>query len=149
MTINEIIALANAGFSKDEIMALNTQTYTQPQPQPQPQNLGGNFQPQQQNLGGNFKPQPQNWGGGFQPQGQYQNIAQFPNLTGMYIPGQAENAGKHDSNVDVLNALQGLTAAVQNKNVNMTQNHVPKVEKTEDVLASIINPTYEGLGKEE
>ena len=133
MTINEIIALAKSGFSKDEIMALNTQTYTQPQPQPQPQT----------------QPQTQNWGGGFQPHGQYQNIAQFPNLTGMYIPGQAENAGKQASNVDVLNALQGLTAAVQNKNVNMTQNQVPKVEKTEDVLASIINPTYEGLGKDE
>ena len=131
MTINEIIALANAGFSKDEIMALNTQTYTQPQPQTSPYI------------------QPQNWGGGFQPQGQYQNISQFPNLTGMYIPGQAENAGKHDSNVDVLNALQGLTAAVQNKNVNMTQNQVPKVDTTEDVLASIINPTYDGLGKDE
>ena len=100
-------------------------------------------------MGGNFQPQQQNWGGGFQPQGQYQNIAQFPNLTGMYIPGQTENASKHDSNVDVLNALQGLTAAVQNKNVNMTQNQVPKADTTEDVLASIINPTYEGLGKDE
>lgn len=38
---------------------------------------------------------------------------------------------------------------MQNKNVNMTQNQIPKVEKTEDVLASIINPTYEGLGKDE
>ena len=130
MTINEIIALANAGFSKDEIMALNT--HPQPQPQPQPQ----------------ITPYAQNWGGGFQPQGQYQNISQFPNLTGMYIPGQAENYGKQASNVDVLNALQGLTAAVQNKNVNMTQNQVPKVDTTEDVLASIINPTYEGLGKD-
>ena len=123
MTINEIIALANAGFSKDEIMALNTQ----PQPQPQPQ----------------LSPYAQSWGGGFQPQGQYQN------LTGMYIPGQTENDGKQASNVDVLNALHGLTAAVQNKNVNITQNHVPKVDTTEDVLASIINPTYEGLGKDE
>ena len=79
----------------------------------------------------------------------YQNMSQFPNITGMYIPGQAENAGKHDSNVDVLNALQGLTAAVQNKNVNMTQNQIPKVNTTEDVLASIINPTYDGLGKDE
>ena len=121
MTINEIIALANAGFSKDEIMALNTQTYTQPQPQPQ----------------------PQNWGGGFQNYGQ-----NFSQLTGMHVPGQGENSGKQASNVDVLTALQGLTAAVQNKNVNITQNKVPKVEKTEDVLASIINPTYEGLGKE-
>ena len=137
MTINEIIALANAGFSKDDIMALNNQTYTQPQPHPQPQTS-----PYTQL-------QPQSWGGGFQPQGQFQNMAQFPNLTGMYIPGQAENAGKHDSNVDVLNALQGLTAAVQNKNVNMTQNQVHKVDTTEDVLASIINPTYDGLGKDE
>ena len=118
MTINEIIALANAGFSKNEIMALNTQTYTQPQPQPQ----------------------PQNWGGGFQ------NFSQY---TGMHVPGQGENSGKQASNVDVLTALQGLTAAVQNKNVNMTQNQIPKIEKTEDVLASIINPTYEGLGKDE
>ena len=128
MTINELIALANAGFTKAEIMALNTQPQPQPQPQPSPYT----------------QLQPQNWGGGFQTNGQ-----NFSQLTGMHVPGQGENVGKQASNVDVLTALQGLTAAVQNKNVNMTQNQIPKVEKTEDVLASIINPTYEGLGKEE
>ena len=67
----------------------------------------------------------------------------------MHVPGQGENTVKQASNLDVLTALQGLTAAVQNKNVNITQNQIPKMEKTEDVLASIINPTYEGLGKDE
>ena len=47
---------------------------------------------------------------------------------------------------DVLDALKNLTRSVQNNNVNMMQNQMPKQVTTEDAIASIINPpNYEGL----
>ena len=47
---------------------------------------------------------------------------------------------------DVLSTLKSLTRAVQSNNINLMQNAVPKQVKTEDAIASIINPpNYEGL----
>ena len=47
---------------------------------------------------------------------------------------------------DVLDALKNLTRSVQNNNVNMMQNQMPKQVTTDDAIASIINPPdYEGL----
>jgi hypothetical protein len=66
---------------------------------------------------------------------------QMPN--GYYAySGYPQNSQQND----VLDALKNLTRSVQNNNVNMMQNQMPKQVTTEDAIASIINPpNYEGL----
>ena len=57
-----------------------------------------------------------------------------------------QNSQQNSQQNDVLDALKNLTRSVQNNNVNMMQNQMPKQVTTEDAIASIINPpNYEGL----
>ena len=70
---------------------------------------------------------------------------QFPQMFPQAQP-QAQPAIQAGDQNDVLGALKSLTSAVQNNNVNLMQNTVPKQVTTEDAIASIINPpNYEGL----
>ena len=63
-----------------------------------------------------------------------------------YPQTQTQHARQISDQNDVLSALKSLTSAVQNNNVNLMQNAVPKHVTTEDAIASIINPpNYEGL----
>ena len=135
MTLDNLITLISAGFTKDEILTMSgTATQRAPQPQPHPQ------------------PQPQ-----FYPQSQtpvqgVQGYAQmFPQEQAQAQPQpqaypQTQQIQQISEQNDVLNALKSLTSAVQNNNVNLMQNAVPKPVTTEDAIASIINPpNYEGL----
>jgi hypothetical protein len=62
------------------------------------------------------------------------------------INGYPQNINQNSQQNDVLDALKNLTRSVQNNNVNMMQNQMPKQVTTEDAIASIINPpNYEGL----
>ena len=62
------------------------------------------------------------------------------------INGYPQNINQNSQQNDVLDALKNLTRSVQNNNVNMMQNKMPKQVTTEDAIASIINPpNYEGL----
>jgi hypothetical protein len=147
MTLDNLITLISAGFTKEEILTMSgtaTQRAPQPQPQPQPQ---PHPQPQSQ-------PQPQ-----FYPQN-YQQV-QTPvqgvqGYTQMFPQAQAQpqtqaypqtqQIQQISEQNDVLSALKSLTSAVQSNNVNLMQNTVPKQVTTEDAIASIINPpNYEGL----
>ena len=137
MTLDNLITLITAGFTKDEILTMSgtaTQRAPQPQPQPQPQ-TPPQFYPQdsaayqsRQNYMQAYAQQD--------PQGYAQQNPQ----------GYAQQARQIGDQNDVLSALKSLTSAVQSNNVNLMQNAVPKQVTTEDAIASIINPpNYDGL----
>ena len=139
MTLDNLITLITAGFTKDEILTMSgtaTQRAPQPQPQPQPHFYPQNYQQAQtpvQGVQGYTQQFPQMF-----PQAQEQAHA-YPQTQEQ----QARQIGDHN---DVLCALKSLTSAVQSNNVNLMQNAVPKQVTTEDAIASIINPpNYEGL----
>ena len=137
MTLDNLITLITAGFTKDEILTMSgTATQRAPQPQPQPQ-------PQLQLYPQSY---PQNQGQGVQ--GYTQQFPQgYPQAqTQAYPQTQAQQIQQIGDQNDVLSALKSLTSAVQSNNVNLMQNAVPKQVTTEDAIASIINPpNYEGL----
>lgn len=147
MTLDNLITLITAGFTKEEILTMSgatTQRAPQPQPQPQP-----HPQPQPQ-------PQfyPQNYQQSQTPaQGVQGYEQQFPQMfpqaqpqAQAYPQTQAQQARQIGDQNDVLSALRSLTSAVHSNNVNLMQNTVPKQVTTEDAIASIINPpNYEGL----
>lgn len=143
MTLDNLITLITAGFTKDEILTMSgtaTQRAPQPQPQPHPQPQP---QPQLQLYPQSY---PQNQGQGVQ--GYTQQFPQgYPQAqTQAYPQTQAQQIQQIGDQNDVLSALKSLTSAVQSNNVNLMQNAVPKQVTTEDAIASIINPpNYEGL----
>jgi hypothetical protein len=137
MTLDNLITLISAGFTKEEILTMSgttTQRAPQPQPQPQPQFYPQNYQQTQEPVQG-----VQGYTQMF-PQAQAQPQPQA------YPQTQAQQARQIGDQNDVLSALKSLTSAVQSNNVNLMQNTVPKQVTTEDAIASIINPpNYEGL----
>ena len=150
MTIEQIIALTQAGFTKDDILAMNVQTQQMPvQTQQMPvqtqhmpvQNQQMPVQTQQMPVQTQQMP-VQNQQMQTPPLPPYQ---QMPN--GYYsYSGYPQNINQNSQQNDVLDALKNLTRSVQNNNVNMMQNQMPKQVTTEDAIASIINPpNYEGL----
>ena len=139
MTLDNLITLITAGFTKDEILTMSgtaTQRAPQPQPQPQPQ-----FYPQ------NYQQTPVQGAQGYTqqfPQMFPQAQAQAQPQTQAYP--QTQQIQQISDQNDVLSALKSLTSAVQSNNVNLMQNTVPKQVTTEDAIASIINPpNYDGL----
>ena len=118
MTIEQIITLTQAGFTKDDIIAMSGQTQQMP------------VQTQQMPV---------------QTQQIPAQTQQMPN--GYYAySGYTQNMNQDSKQNDVLDALKNLTRTVQSNNVNMMQNQMPKQVTTEDAIASIINPpNYEGL----
>lgn len=141
MTLDNLITLITAGFTKDEILTMSgtaPQRAPQPQPHPQPQpQLYPQSYPQNQGQGvQGYAPQFPQMFPQAQPQAQTQTQA-YP---------QTQQIQQISEQNDVLNALKSLTSAVQSNNVNLMQNAVPKQVTTEDAIASIINPpNYEGL----
>ena len=124
MKIEDIIALSNAGFTKNDIMAMCGQNKNQHIPLQNQQMQVQNQQMQVQNQ-------------------------QMPNAYYSYggynqtINQQSQQISEQN---DVMSALRNLTRSVQSNNVNMMQNQMPKQVTTEDAIASIINPpNYEGL----
>ena len=122
MTIEQIITLTQAGFTKDDIIAMSGQNQQMPV-----QNQQMPVQNQQMPV--------QNQ--------QMQTPPHQQMINGYYAySGYPQNSQQND----VLDALKNLTRSVQNNNVNMMQNQMPKQVTTEDAIASIINPpNYEGL----
>ena len=135
MTLDNLIALITAGFTKEEILTMSgtaTQRAPQPQPQPQPQFYPQNYQQAQTPAQG--------------VQGYTQQFPQAQPQAQAYPQTQTQQARQIGDQNDVLSALKSLTSAVQSNNVNLMQNAVPKQVTTEDAIASIINPpNYEGL----
>lgn len=127
MKIEDIIALSNAGFTKNDIMAMCGQNHNQQIPVQNPQ-----MQVQTQQT-------PQ-----IPVQNQHMQNAYYA------YSGYPQNINQQSQQIseqnDVLSELRNLTRSVQSNNVNMMQNQMPKQVTTEDAIASIINPpNYEGL----
>ena len=141
MTLDNLITLITAGFTKDEILTMSgtaPQRAPQPQPQPQPQIYPQSY-PQNQ------VPGVQGYAHQF-PQGYTPVYSQAQAQAQVYPQTQEQQARQIGDQNDVLSALKSLTSAVQSNNVNLMQNAVPKQVTTEDAIASIINPpNYEGL----
>ena len=117
MKIEDIIALSNAGFTKNDIMAMCGQNQNQQMPV---QNQQMPVQNQQM-------------------QNSYYAYSGYP----QNMNQQSQQISEQN---DVLSALRNLTRSVHSNNVNMMQNQMPKQVTTEDAIASIINPpNYEGL----
>lgn len=151
MTLDNLITLISAGFTKEEILTMSgTATQRAPQPQPHPHpHPHPQPQPQPQFYPQNY-PQTQAPVHGVQgytqmfPQEQAQAQPQ-PQAQPQADPQTQQIPQIREQN-DVLSALKSLTSAVQSNNVNLMQNAVPKQVTTEDAIASIINPpNYEGL----
>lgn len=124
MKIEDIIALSNAGFTKNDIMAMCGQNQNQ-------QMLVQNQQMPVQNQQMPVQNQ--------QMQNAYYAYSGYP----QNMNQQSQQISEQN---DVLSALRNLTRSVQSNNVNMMQNQMPKQVTTEDAIASIINPpNYEGL----
>jgi hypothetical protein len=139
MTIDQIIALTNAGFTKDDILAMSGQTQQMPvQTQQMPvQTQQMPVQTQQMPVQNQQMP----------VQNQQMPVQNQQMINGYYsYSGYPQNINQNSQQNDVLDALKNLTRSVQNNNVNMMQNQMPKQVTTEDAIASIINPpNYEWL----
>ena len=131
MTLDNLITLIAAGFTKEEILTMSGKaTQRAPQPKPQPQFYPQNYQQAQAPVQG--------------VQGYTQMFPQAQAQPQLYP--QTQQIQRISEQNDVLSALKSLTSAVQSNNVNLMQNTVPKQVTTEDAIASIINPpNYDGL----
>ena len=152
MTVEQIITLTQAGFTKDDIIAMSGQNKQMPvQNQHMPvQNQQMPVQTQQMPVQTQQMPvqtqqmpvQTQQMPVQTQQTPPYQQM-----INGYYAySGYPQNINQQSQQNDVLDALKNLTRSVQNNNVNMMQNKMLKQATTEDAIASIINPpNYEGL----
>ena len=118
MTQEDIIALAHAGFSRSEILAMIQPDPAAPQPEPQPAPDPAPAAPQPAPDPAPAAPQPE-------PQ-----PAADP----------APAAPQQPSNQDVLAAINSLTAAIQNINRNSAQQPGQNRLTGEDVMAGFIRP---------
>ena len=152
MTMNDIIALAGAGFTKADIMSLvNSQTtvaYNQPAPAPAPApapNMGmppvpvGAMAQQMVTPPELLQGQLANPALAGQAQSQMVDYAfQQGNYSGM--PTQSIVNRQFPNNDQLTNSINALTRAVQANGISqnlMGDNHVPTVD---EMTAAIINP---------
>ena len=150
MTMNDIIALAGAGFTKADIMSLmNSQTtvpYQTPAPAPAPQpNMGmppvpvGAMAQQMVTPPELLYDQLTNPAMAGQAQSQMLDYAfQQGNYSG--IPAQSVVNRQFPNNDQLTNSINALTRAVQANGISqnlMGDNHVPTVD---EMTAAIINP---------
>lgn len=146
MTIEQIIALTKAGFSKYDILEMVSQNQMQmPMHQMPTQQMPTQQMPMQHTP---TQQMP------MQPMPMQQMSMQTPSHqmnTGFYSNSNyPQNINQQSQQIseqnDVLSALKNLTRSVQSNNINMMQNQMPKQVTTDDAIASIINPpNYEGL----
>lgn len=125
MDISEIIALSKAGFTSDQIMQMaQAQAFQTPQPQPQPQQMQQIPQVPQQ------MPQPQL----MQPM---QQPVQMPQVQ---TPAPAAET-KPDPFQQLFEQMTGIKQAIQTSNIQNSQMAPAAPQTTDDILASIIQPT--------
>ena len=139
MTIEQVIELTKAGFTKDDIIAMSGHTQQIPVQTQQMSVQTQQMPVQTQQIPVQTQQIP------VQTQQIPAQTQQMPN--GYYAySGYPQNINQPSQQNDVLDALKNLTRSVQSNNVNMMQNQVPKQVTTEEAIASIINPpNYEGL----
>ena len=119
MTINDVIALSKAGFTSEQIMQMS-QVEQQPVMQPQVQQI-------QQPV---MQPQVQ------QPvmQPQVQQPVMQPQI-------QQPEVQQPDPFKQLFEQMTGIKQAIQSSNIQNSQMQVAAPQTTDDILASIIQPT--------
>lgn len=152
MDLRDIIALTQAGFTKDDIMQLiipptdhvsnsehsgegngtGTGTPT-PAPTPTPTPAPA-WKPQVTPYTQGFNPLPTNNFSGVTPGQVWNGTAP--------VPGQNvnNNVNNQSGSNDIVSALNSLRDAVQLNNINLSANNVPAKRTTEDIISEIINP---------
>ena len=131
MTIEDVIALSKAGFTSEQIMQMS-QVNQQPQvqqiqqPVMQPQIQQPVMQPQVQ--------QPV-----MQPQVQ-QPVIQ-PQVQQPVIQPQVQQIQQPDPFKQLFEQMTGIKQAIQSSNIQNSQMQVAAPQTTDDILASIIQPT--------
>ena len=122
MNIADIIALAGAGFTKDDIVRI-AGSMTTPTPTPTPTSASVMYQP---------TPTPAQTPTPTPTPAPTPTTAPVPNPIQQYMPTPQPNG------VDFGSKLDQILGAVQNSNIMSMQ--VPAQPTTEDMLAEIINP---------
>lgn len=131
MDISEVIALSKAGFTADQIMQMSqAQAFSQPQPpmiqQPMQQPV---MVPQQM-------PQPQ-----LIPQ-QMPQLLQQPATAPSPAPAPAPSPEQQkDPFQQLFEQMTGIKQAIQTSNIQNSQMTPAAPQTTDDILASIIQPT--------
>ena len=137
MDLNSIVALAQAGFTREQIYQLaNAPTAQQPQivPQPQqmPQQMPAPMMVPQQMPAPMMVPQQM-------PQ-MYPQMQPAPAPTPAPAPAPTEE-NKPDPFMMLFEQMTGIKKAIQDSNIQNSQITGAEPQSTDDILASIIQPT--------
>lgn len=141
MDLNSIVALAQAGFTREQIYQLANA----PQ-QPQPQQIQQPIQQpieqpiQQAPQMPQMMPQPQMIP---QPQMLYQPqmLQQLPDGSGAFVATTPTEPPKQDPFMMLYEQMTGIKKAIQDNNIANSQITGGEPQSTDDILASIIQPT--------
>ena len=122
MQISDVIALSHAGFTAEQIMQMASAQVQTPAPQPQVQ-----------------VPQPQQM-----PQMMQQPTVQVPQLIQqptVQVPTPQPEQPKPDPFQQLFEQMTGIKQAIQSSNIQNSQMTPAAPQTTDDILASIIQPT--------
>lgn len=122
MQITDVIALSKAGFTADQIMQMASAQVQTPAPAPQVQ-----------------VPQPQQM-----PQMMQQPTVQVPQLMQqptVQAPAPQPEQPKPDPFQQLFEQMTGIKQAIQSSNIQNSQMTTTAPQTTDDILASIIQPT--------
>lgn len=144
MDLNSIVALAQAGFTKEQIyqLAQAPQTPVQPTVQPtvqpmQPIQQPVMPQPLMQPMAAQQPMQPVIP----QPQMLQQLPVQLPDGSGAFVATTPTEPPKQDPFMMLYEQMTGIKKAIQNNNIAGSQITTGEPQSTDDILASIIQPT--------
>lgn len=152
MDLNSIVALAQAGFTREQIYQLANAPQPQPQPM-QPQVMPQMQQPlaapqvmpqMQQPVVAMQMPQMQQPVAAPQviPQMQQpQMVQQLPDGSGAFVATTPAEPPKQDPFMMLFEQMTGIKKAIQDSNIQNSQIGSAEPQNTDDILASIIQPT--------
>lgn len=146
MDLNSIVALAQAGFTREQIYQLANAPQPQPQPM-QPQVMPQMQQPVaapliQQPVAAPQMQQPVVMPQMQQPQlMQPQMVQQLPDGSGAFVATTPAEPPKPDPFMMLFEQMTGIKKAIQDSNIQNSQIGSAEPQNTDDILASIIQPT--------
>lgn len=139
MDLNSIVALAQAGFTREQIYQL-ANAPEQPQPQQIQQPIQQPIQQAPQMLQQlpvqmpQMMPQPQ-------MMQQPQSLQQLPDGSGAFVATTPTEPPKQDPFMMLYEQMTGIKKAIQDNNIANSQITGGEPQSTDDILASIIQPT--------
>lgn len=141
MDLNSIVALAQAGFTREQIYQLANAPQPQPQPM-QPQVMPQMQQPVAAPLIQQPVAAPQMQQPVVMPQMQQpQMVQQLPDGSGAFVATTPAEPPKPDPFMMLFEQMTGIKKAIQDSNIQNSQIGSAEPQNTDDILASIIQPT--------